>query len=249
MAMTWQNVIGFPGLNIRSILLNTTDFRRWWSSVALRSALKEKQNGREINMVALLIMNLIKLYRQRMINIFIMALIYIQVKKTGANNSPYNTNTYIQIPFRTPNNRRLSEHLPPLQSKARGPPSLTCWPEGRGHDYVGVFGGALRKDGSTAATLAVRKACMQKRRFWRLVAHSSSCEREREKRGKIESVQCLPTRRQPLPREIFHNKWGRLDGNTGCAESIVLRVKRLMGLSKISFSLYSIMGHLHGKKS
>lgn len=200
-------------------------------------------------MVALLIMNLIKLYRQRIINIFIMALIHIQVKKTGANSSTYNTNTYIQIPFRTPNNQRLREHLPPLQSKARGPPSLTCWPEGRGHDYVGVFGGALRKDGSTAATLAVRKACMQKRRFWRLVAHSSSCKREREKRGKIESVQCLPTRRQPLPREIFHNKWGRLDGNTGCAESIVLRVKRLMGLSKISFSFYSIMGHPHGKKS
>lgn len=176
MAMTWQNVIGFPGLNIRSILLNTTDFRRWWSSVALRSALKEKQNEREINKVALLIMNLIKLYTQRIINIFLMALIHIQVKKTGANSSPYNTNTYIQIPFRTPNNRRLREHLPPLQSKARGPPSLTCWPEGRGHDYVGVFGGALRKDGSTAATLAVRKACMQKRRFWRLVAHSSSCK-------------------------------------------------------------------------
>lgn len=135
-------------------------------------------------MVALLIMNLIKLYRQRIINIFIMALIHIQVKKTGANSSTYNTNTYIQIPFRTPNNQRLREHLPPLQSKARGPPSLTCWPEGRGHDYVGVFGGALRKDGSTAATLAVRKACMQKRRFWRLVAHSNSCKREREKKGK-----------------------------------------------------------------
>lgn len=124
--MTWQNVIGFPGLNIRSILLNTTDFRRWWSSVALRSALKEKQNGREINMVALLIMNLIKLYRQRIINIFIMALIYIQVKKTGANSSTYNTNTYIQIPFRTPNNRRLRERpsSPPKQSQRPSLPHL-----------------------------------------------------------------------------------------------------------------------------
>lgn len=183
--MTWQNVIGFPGLNIRSILLNTTDFRRWWSSVALRSALKEKQNGREINMVALLIMNLIKLYTQRIINIFIMALIYIQVKKKRGQIAPHIIQIHI---FRSPSEHQITgdweNALPPLQSKARGPPSLTCWPEGRGHDYVGVFGGALRKDGSTAATLAVRKACMQKRRFWRLVAHSNSCKREREKKGK-----------------------------------------------------------------